>query len=89
VSEAISSTMRAYDVTIRWGGGEFVCVLSDVTMDVAHHRVAAIQNALDELQSGASVSAGLAQLDENDTLEELIARAGIAMYRTRAQRTTR
>ena len=27
--------MRSYDVTVRWGGDEFVCALSEVTLEVA------------------------------------------------------
>jgi diguanylate cyclase (GGDEF)-like protein len=89
VSTAITSTMRAYDVTIRWGGDEFVCSLSDVTMEVARLRIAAIQRSLDALQPGATITAGLAQLRDHDSLEELVARSGIAMYRSRAERTDR
>ena len=32
---AITSTLRSYDVTVRWGGDEFVCALSDVTLEPA------------------------------------------------------
>jgi len=35
VPTAITSTLRSYDVTVRWGGDEFVCALSDVTLEPA------------------------------------------------------
>jgi diguanylate cyclase (GGDEF)-like protein len=86
VVTAITSTMRAYDVTVRWGGDEFVCVLSDTSLEVASERVSGIQRALDALREGASISAGLAELNEDDSLESLTARADRALYRAKATR---
>ena len=86
VATAITTTMRAYDVTVRWGGDEFVCVLSDTTHAVAAERIAALQNALTALPNGPSVSAGLAMLGDDDDLEALIARADSALYRAKRQR---
>jgi diguanylate cyclase (GGDEF)-like protein len=80
VATAIVSTMRSYDVTVRWGGDEFVGALSDVTLQVACNRVAEIQRALAERRPAASISAGLAELEPDDTLESLIARADTALY---------
>jgi diguanylate cyclase (GGDEF)-like protein len=86
VATAIIASMRSYDVTVRWGGDEFVCGLSDVTLDVAEERVAGIQRALDDLRPGATVSAGLAALEPDDSLEALIARADAALYRIKSAR---
>jgi PleD family two-component response regulator len=55
-----------------------------VTLQVASQRVAEIQNALTERRPGASISAGLAELGEDDTIERLIARADEALYRVKA-----
>ncbi len=68
VAMAITSAMRAYDVAVRWGGDEFVCALSDMTLDVAAERVAIIRRTLDERRSGASVSVGLTETDGHDPL---------------------
>ena len=35
VPTAITSAVRSYDVTVRWGGDEFVCSLYDVSLEVA------------------------------------------------------
>ena len=86
VVTAITSTMRCYDVTVRWGGDEFVCALSTLTLEVASDRVAEIQDALERLHPGVSISAGLAELDKDDDLESLIARADAALYRARVAR---
>jgi diguanylate cyclase (GGDEF)-like protein len=87
VAMAITTTMRAYDVAVRWGGDEFVCALSDMTLEVATERVATIRRALDEHGSGASVSVGLTQTDGHDSLEALVARADAAMYHAKEQRS--
>jgi GGDEF domain-containing protein len=47
MASAITSTLRSYDVTVRWGGDEFVCALSDLTIAAASERVAEIQRALE------------------------------------------
>jgi diguanylate cyclase (GGDEF)-like protein len=86
VATAIIATMRSYDVTVRWGGDEFVCALSDVTLEVASERMAEIQRALDARRPGASISCGLAELEHDDTLESLMARGDSALYRAKANR---
>ncbi len=86
VASAIVSTMRSYDVTVRWGGDEFVCALSDLTLAVAAQRLAEIQSALAGHRAGASISGGLAELEPDDTLESLIARADAALYRVKTDR---
>jgi diguanylate cyclase (GGDEF)-like protein len=89
IAAAISSTMRSYDLTVRWGGDEFVCALSDATLDVAADRVAELQRALSSRRPGAAISAGLSELDDDDTLESVIARADLALYRAKPHRETR
>jgi diguanylate cyclase (GGDEF)-like protein len=86
VAAAISSTMRAYDVTVRWGGDEFVCALSNVTLEVASERVADIERALATRWPEASISVGLAELEDDDTLDGLIARADTSLYGVKVAR---
>jgi diguanylate cyclase (GGDEF)-like protein len=86
VATAITSAMRSYDATVRWGGDEFVCAIADVTPRVASDRIREIQAALEARRPGASISAGLAALNIDDTLETLIARADAALYRGKTDR---
>jgi diguanylate cyclase (GGDEF)-like protein len=81
---AITSTLRSYDITVRWGGDEFVCAMSDVSLEVASDRLAGIQRAVQRFRPGASISAGIVELEDGDTLESLIARADLALYRVKA-----
>jgi diguanylate cyclase (GGDEF)-like protein len=86
VAAAIVSTKRSYDVTVRWGGDEFLCALSDVTLEVAADRVAEIERALEHRRPGATVSAGLAGLRDDDNLESFVGRADTALYRAKTDR---
>ena len=60
---------RSYDVVVRWGGDEFVCALPGVSLDVAMDRFAEMGRRFHGLRPGASISAGLAGLADDDTLE--------------------
>jgi diguanylate cyclase (GGDEF)-like protein len=86
VATAIVSAMRSYDVTVRWGGDEFVCAMSDLTLEVAGERIAEIKRGLEARSPAASISVGLAELEPTDTLEALIARADTALYRAKTGR---
>lgn len=86
VTAAITSTLRSYDITVRWGGDEFVCALSDVSLAVATDRIAGIQRTLEARRPGASISFGIAELADDDTLESLIGRADKALYVVKASR---
>jgi diguanylate cyclase (GGDEF)-like protein len=86
VPTAIAQTLRSYDITVRWGGDEFVCALSEVTSDVASERFAQVQRMLEALRPGASISVGLAELTDDDTLESLVSRADAALYIAKSQR---
>jgi diguanylate cyclase (GGDEF)-like protein len=88
VVTAITSTMRSYDVTVRWGGDEFISVLSDVTLEVAEARLDETGRVLDRLRPGSSITAGIAMLLADDDLDTVIARADAALYRAKAQRAT-
>jgi diguanylate cyclase (GGDEF)-like protein len=89
VATAVSATMRAYDLAIRWGGDEFVCALSDATIEVAADRVADVRRALAARQPGAAVSVGIAAFEDADSLESVVARADADLYRAKARRQAR
>jgi len=84
-ADAIRTQLRSYDLVIRFGGDEFVCALPDVTAEVAAARFARVSAILAENHQ-ASITVGLAELDADDTLEELVERADAAMYGKRRGR---
>ncbi len=81
---AMRERVRAYDLVIRWGGDEFVCVLPDATRAEAEGTVGDIERYVRVRTAGRTVSTGLADLREDDTPDTLISRADAALYARRA-----
>ncbi len=76
---------RPYDTVVRWGGEEFIILLRATDEPAAIHfseRIRlGIQNELDpNLPFSMTISIGLAQYQDNDTLEALTERADQALY---------
>jgi diguanylate cyclase (GGDEF)-like protein len=85
IGESLRAHLRSYDLMVRYGGDEFVCALAGLSMAQAANRFMLV-NA-DLAGKRASITAGLAELKEGDSLEDLIERADEALYRERQQRT--
>jgi diguanylate cyclase (GGDEF)-like protein len=75
VATGLASRMRSYDLVVRIGGDEFLCALPDVTPSEARRR---FEELVTELHNGPalrSVSFGLSEVRDGDTLQDLIDRA--------------
>ncbi len=68
---------------MRFGGDEFVCALANVDINSARERFEEIRAELDSGPTGGAISVGFAALRPDDNLEELIARADLALARAR------
>jgi diguanylate cyclase (GGDEF)-like protein/PAS domain S-box-containing protein len=85
VANTLRATLRSYDLIIRYGGDEFVCVISGLNMADATNRLALVNAALAEAPEHGSVTVGLAKLRADDSPEDFVARADAALYRERHQ----
>jgi diguanylate cyclase (GGDEF)-like protein len=83
VVETIRERLRAYDLIIRWGGDEFVCVLPDTSAGEAERTVADIDEQVRARTRGRSVSIGLVVLEPGDDAASLVGRADSALYARR------
>jgi diguanylate cyclase (GGDEF)-like protein len=72
---AIRAHLRSYDLIVRIGGDEFMCVMSGATIEYAHQRFAAIQAALAADSDRCEIKVGFAALAAEDSAAELIDRA--------------
>jgi diguanylate cyclase (GGDEF)-like protein len=79
VVSALRSNLRPYDPIVRWGGDEFVCAM-------AHQSTADVDLRFEQIRAdlsdsiGTSISSGVAELEDGDGLDALLARADDALY---------
>ena len=71
VVSTIRSSLRAYDLIVRYGGDEFLCGLMDLRLDDTVARFVQI-NARLIADHAASVTAGMAELQAGDQLHDLL-----------------
>ena len=72
---AIRGHLRSYDLIVRIGGDEFLCVMSGATMEDALQRFSAIQTTLAAEPDRSEIKVGFAALASDDSAAELIGRA--------------
>jgi diguanylate cyclase (GGDEF)-like protein len=80
VGAALRTGRRSYDPVVRIGGDEFLCGFTNTTLADCRRRIDQIRAVLEREVVTASISVGVAMLDDRDTLEKLIARADADMY---------
>jgi diguanylate cyclase (GGDEF)-like protein len=81
VVDVLRASLRSYDPIVRYGGDEFVCGLSDASLDEAERRFDALSRTL--AAQSMPISVGLAALQGNETLDALIARADAALLQVK------
>ena len=86
VADAIRGQVREYDLIVRYGGDEFLCGFSDLTLQQAARRFDLARSTL--TATGDRISVGLAELAPTETLHDLAARADAAMYADRRTHRT-
>jgi diguanylate cyclase (GGDEF)-like protein len=75
VVTAMRVQLRSYDLIVRLGGDEFLCVISGATIDEARRRLKAIQATLAADPDPRDIKVGIATLSPDDTARELVQRA--------------
>jgi diguanylate cyclase (GGDEF)-like protein len=73
--KTIRAHMRSYDLIVRLGGDEFLCVLSDATTEILAQRFEAIKNALLHDPRPCEIRVGIAALTDSESAPDLIKRA--------------
>lgn len=86
VARVFKAGLRSHDLIIRYGGDEFVCAISGLSLDDASRRLALVDTALAKANEQGSVTVGLAEMQHGESPEDLVARADAALYERRLQR---
>jgi diguanylate cyclase (GGDEF)-like protein len=92
IAHELQSAMRLSDAVARWGGEEFVLVLSDTRAALARaglermrDRVARLRVVVPEGVVAVTLSAGLAEHHAGETVAQTLARADRALYEAKQQ----
>ncbi len=85
LAATMRANLRSYDPIVRFGGDEFICGISSIGPDEAQHRIGVIDQSL-RSATGVGITAGLASLTSNESLEELTARADAALIEAKRNR---
>ncbi|MEA1987730.1 MAG: diguanylate cyclase [Pseudomonadota bacterium] len=88
-ANTLKKPIRNVDIVCRWGGEEFVILLptvdSEQAMIIAEKLRLAIEEEAYPNQLHVTASLGVAEVRNNDGLEELISRADYALYQAKKQ----
>ena len=84
--------MRKSDTVCRWGGEEFLILISNSSLDSAMKLVESLRISIQEMKlksipslSGITVSFGLAQFEPGEPIDKLIIRADNLLYQAKAE----
>ncbi len=90
VAQCIKTTVRASDIVFRYGGEEFVVVLSNTEMEGAALLAERIRQTVeslliyeDQFRVSVTVSLGVTQMQANDSVKQLFVHADQAMYQAK------
>jgi diguanylate cyclase (GGDEF)-like protein len=82
---ALRERLRSYDLIVRYGGDEFLCVLTDSGAAEAERTAANLRDHVAR-RTGGGISVGIAELTAGDSVDALVERADAALYAGRRAR---
>ncbi len=91
-AQAVQASIRTTDRLARWGGEEFLILLTDTDfvlglacLERVRAQVAQMAVAVGEVEIRVTVSIGVTQYQPGDAIEQTIDRADLALYAAKAQ----
>jgi diguanylate cyclase (GGDEF)-like protein len=88
ISEILAASQRGSDLAMRWGGEEFLVLLPDVGLSGARAFAERVRENVQNMAVGEAgritVSAGVAELQQDEDAAAALARADASLYRAKA-----
>ena len=88
LTDMMLKTIRESDILSRWGGDEFLLLMPNIRAKEAHNVLERIRDMVEKknFTNGIklTISIGISQIKDSDTLDELIDRADAAQYKAKA-----
>ena len=85
LAATMRANLRSYDPIVRFGGDEFICGISSIDTEEVQHRIGVIDQSLRNA-TGVGITAGLAALTSNESLDELTEKADAALIEAKRSR---
>lgn len=87
ISKVLKKSFRTSDHIIRWGGEEFIILLNkcslELAVDLSERIRKNVEDYSDDEVGKITISLGVATLQPNETIHELISRADSALYQSK------
>ncbi|WP_273333681.1 GGDEF domain-containing protein [Dictyoglomus turgidum] len=87
ISKIIRENMRKSDIASRWGGEEFLILLPETNLQNATLVAEAFRRKIEEANFGIdekiTVSVGVANIENNESIDSLIQRADKNLYKAK------
>lgn len=90
IANTLKESIRGFDIVSRWGGEEFVVILSNINKDQLVEKSELLRKLVKEsffyekdTAISATISGGATMLKDGDTVESVIERADILMYNSK------
>lgn len=87
LADTINENTRDTDLFARWGGEEFVILFNNTPLDIAIDKAQELRGIIEKLEHKTAgkitVSFGVTQLKDNDTLKSILDRADKALYQAK------
>ena len=92
IAKRLKEALRASDMIVRWGGEEFVVALLDTSKHEAEQTAQKLSQMIAQdrfiehlIHQPLTMSIGVAEIEEEDSLDRLISRADTAMYQAKKE----